>query len=187
MKILVTYSLIFVMLFCKAQEYPLNTFPDDVPTGSYMKDLNNELNQFVGTWKTNFNNRGITLIITKEEHKIFKQPKTTDVYYQDVLAINYVIKNSDGILLQDNNNVQQEYDKNAIFSMFVNGNVVNCYYMGTNCGVGWGTVNLKKINNTQISWTYLPNDIMLTTKNCSGNPDTTIYLPETKDLIFTKQ
>lgn len=49
---------VFVVLYKKAQQtYPLNTFPDDVPFGSYMKDLDNELLPFVGTWVSNFNKK----------------------------------------------------------------------------------------------------------------------------------
>ncbi|WP_284462470.1 DUF6705 family protein [Chryseobacterium sp.] len=179
---------IFAVVSCKAQQtYPLNTFPDDVPSGSYMKDLANELAFFTGTWVTSFNGKNITLIITKQEHKMFKAPKSTDYHYQDILNVRYIVKNSNGVLLQDNNNVQNEYDKNAIISMYINNNIVNFYYTGTHCGIGWGTINLQKTNNTQISWSYEPNVTVLTTKNCPGNPDLTIYLPETKDLIFTKQ
>lgn len=185
------YSLIFGLLlsfpFFKAQQtYPLNTFPDDVPSGSYMKDLDNELIPFVGTWVADFGGKTISLLITRQERKIFKMPKTSDFYYQDALNINYTVKGSNGVELQNNNNVQYEYDRKAITSMFINNGIVNFYYTGTNCGVGWGSINLKKISNTEVSWTYLPNDTVLTTKNCQGNPDITIYLPETKNLIFTK-
>jgi hypothetical protein len=187
MKYILIISFLTIFHLYNAQIYPLNTFPDDVPVESYMKDLDNELTPFVGIWKTNYNGNTIILTIKKEEHKAFKIPQSSYFYYQDALVINYTIQNSNGIMLQNNNNVQHEYDKNAIVSMYVNNSIVNLYYIGTNCGVGWGTINLKKMNNTQISWSYYPNDTVLTTKNCPGNQDTTIYLPETKDLIFTKQ
>jgi len=187
MKYILIISFFTAFHLFKTQTYPLNTFPDDVPVESYMKDLDNELTPFIGTWKADYNGKTITLTIIKEEHKTFKIPRSSYSYYQDVLVVNYTVQNSNGTLLQNNSNVQHDYDKNAIVSMFVNNSIVNLYYTGTNCGVGWGTINLKKISNSQISWSYYPNDTVLTTKNCSGNQDTTIYLPETKDLLFTKQ
>ena len=61
---------------------------------------------------------------------------------------------------------------------------VGLSYGGTNCSVGNGLIILKKINSTQLSWEYRP-DTTVFTNPCPDN--TTIYLPETKDLIFTKQ
>ena len=60
-------------------------------------------------------------------------------------------------------------------------------YNGTNCGVGWGRIILKKISDNQLNWTYYPNSSVLTNINCPGNPDTNVYLPITENLIFTKQ
>jgi len=51
----------------------------------------------------------------------------------------------------------------------------------------WGSIELKKISSTQISWEYRPNDIILDDSKCPLGTDIKIYLPETKDLIFTKQ
>ncbi len=41
--------------FCLSQEYPLD-YKEDVPNGAYYKDLNNELNKYVGVWNTIFLN-----------------------------------------------------------------------------------------------------------------------------------
>lgn len=179
----------FILSFvsCKAQQtYPLNTYPDDVPAGSYLKDLNNELNPYVGSWNASFNGKTINIIISKNEHHLFKRDLTT-IFYQDALIVKFIVKNSSGLVLQNNSNTQSEVDRNFITSTSTRNNHVFLYYNGTNCGVGWGEIELKKLQANQISWSYRPNDTVLTTKNCPGNQDTTIYLPETKDLIFTKQ
>lgn len=108
-------------------------------------------------------------------------------YYLDALIIKYIIKNSTDTILQDTTNNTTVI--NSLYSIATKpqfGQVI-LSYSGTNCMVGWGKVNLKKINANQISWEYLPNDIVLSDERCLGNPDLTIYLPETKDLIFTKQ
>ncbi|SHG35110.1 hypothetical protein SAMN05421866_0140 [Chryseobacterium oranimense] len=172
---------------CKAQQvYPLNTYPDDVQPGSYLKDLSNELDPYIGTWKSTVNGRNIIVTITKHEHYLFKRDLTT-TFYQDALLIKYIITDLSGAVLQSNTNAQSEADRNFITSVSVKDNIVSLYYNGTNCGVGWGEILLKRINTSTISWSYYPNDSVLTTKNCPGNQNTTIYLPETENLIFTKQ
>lgn len=60
-------------------------------------------------------------------------------------------------------------------------------YDCTNCGIGWGQINITKINATQISWEYLPNSLIIDSATCPPSTDKTVYLPVTKDLIFTKQ
>ncbi|MDR2235230.1 MAG: hypothetical protein LBE92_03825, partial [Chryseobacterium sp.] len=78
---------------------------------------------------------------------------------------------------------------NFIYSIGTKPNInsIVFIYSGTNCGVGWGKILLKKLNATEVSWTYRANSLVITDQNCPGNPDLTIYLPVTKDLIFTKQ
>ncbi|KMQ68685.1 hypothetical protein ACM39_05155 [Chryseobacterium sp. FH2] len=177
---------IFVVLFCKAQQiFPLNTALNDIPANAYIKDSNNELAPYTGIFRANFQGKDITLYITKIENKLQKSSQKN--YYSDVLDIKYIVKNSSGIVLQDtkNNNISQidlfsigtkPYDNSAIF-----------FYSGTNCSVGWGKIILKKINATQLSWEYRPNDIILDSSKCPSGTDINIYLPETKGLIFTKQ
>ncbi|WP_106915349.1 DUF6705 family protein [Chryseobacterium aurantiacum] len=181
---------IFAVFSCKAQQtYPLNTFPDDVPSGSYMKDLANELVFFTGTWVTNFNGKNITLFITKEDYKYFEL--YTKNYYQDIISIKYTIKNSSGTIIQNtqNMNFQPNQIMHTIYSMGTrpSQNAAILDYGGTNCSVGNGKIILKKLNATQISWEYIPNSTIIDRSKCPVGTDINIYLPETKDLIFTKQ
>ncbi|GAB0156891.1 hypothetical protein CHRYSEOSP005_21580 [Chryseobacterium sp. Alg-005] len=184
-KILFALTLFIILMSCKAQTLPLNTSFLDIPNGAYVKDTNNELNPYVGIYKTNFNGNEVTLFITKQEHKLEESSQKN--YYMDALVIKYIVKNSSGIILQDtqNNNLNIA----ALYSIDIDSveNTINFVYTGTNCNVGFGGIKLKKINPTQISWEYRPNDITTTADKCPPTLDTTIYLPETKDLIFTKQ
>ncbi|PVV53403.1 hypothetical protein DD829_18985 [Chryseobacterium sp. HMWF035] len=164
----------------------MNTFLDDIPANAHVKDLNNELNPYIGIYKASYLGKEITLYITKVDDRL--EERSNKNFYRDALVIKYIVKNSSGIVLQDtqnnaNLNIElfstriRSYDNSVIF-----------YYSGTNCGVGWGNVFLKKINATQISWLYEPDDLMILPGQCPGNPDLTIYLPETENpLIFTKQ
>lgn len=179
-------GLISSFLSCKAQQYPLNTDYDEVPDYSYLKDLNNELDPYIGTYKTNYNGKEVILYITKVNDKLEKRPQK--VFYRDVLTIKYIVKNSSGTILQDTQNVNVQNNSISSYRIRSYDNSVILYYEGTNCRVGWGNIYLKKINATQISWLYQPTDRVILPGQCPGNPDLKIYLPETENpLIFTKQ
>ena len=181
--------LIFTMsLSCKVQqEYPLNSNLFELPQNSYFKDLNNELNPYIGTYKASFNGKQITLYITKETKKYFD--RISYKFYKDVLSVRYIVQNSSGQILQStqNQNFTPDQVLYTIYSVVVTNNNVSFTYGGTNCSVGNGSIILKKLNSTQLSWSYYPNDMVFVGNQCPSNLDITIYLPETENLVFTKQ
>lgn len=190
MKGLILFFGVLVVLSCKAQQtYPLNTDYTAIGDYSYLKDLNNELDPYIGTYKTSFNSEEITIFITKESHKLIELTKNK--FYRDVLSVRYIIKNSSGMILQDTQNMilQPNQSYFTIYSTRINPyhNLVMLNYSGTNCGIGWGSIYLKKLNATQISWTYNPNSSLVDSATCPPSTDKTVYLPVTNDLIFTKQ
>ncbi|MCJ7933132.1 MAG: hypothetical protein MUW56_05720 [Chryseobacterium sp.] len=184
LKITTILSLLFIIL-CKAQTLPLNTALYNIPQNAYLKETNNELIPYIGTYKATFQGNEIILYITKEENKLMDYGDQK--FYSDVLIIKYIVRNSNGVILQDTKN--SNIAKIELYSnhIYPNKNIIAFYYSGTNCGVGWGDIYLKKINSTQISWQYRPDDIILDDSKCPPGTDINIYLPETKDLIFTKQ
>ncbi|MEY8758886.1 DUF6705 family protein [Chryseobacterium tongliaoense] len=188
-KTLIFLSLLINILSCKAQEYPLNIDFRNIPNYSYLKDINNELTPFVGTYQGQFNGNQITLFVTKESHKLIDY--VDQKFYRDVLPIRFIVKNASQVVLQDtkNMNFQSNQVQHTIYSTIINPyqNLLMLTYGGTNCGVGWGSIRLKKLNATQISWEYRPNDMILDSSKCPDSTNINIYLPETKDLIFTKQ
>lgn len=185
--IILTSTLFFTITFisCSAQIYPLNTDYETIPDNSYLKDLNNELTPYVGIYKTNFNNNEVSLLITKVDKKF--ENSVNKKYYMDILSVKYIIKDSFGRILQDTQN--ELTNSNIIESMATSSEkgIVYLSYSGTKCNVGWGKIILKKMNTTQISWSYYPNSSVLTDKNCPGNPDVNVYLPVAENLIFTKE
>ena len=91
------------MVSCKSQQIlPINTALDNIPNNAQVKDLNNELNPYIGTYKANFEGNEITLFITKEENKLEK--RVSKQFYRDALIIKYIIKNTNGLILQDTQN-----------------------------------------------------------------------------------
>ncbi|WP_288459881.1 DUF6705 family protein [uncultured Chryseobacterium sp.] len=183
-KILSILLMTFLIVSCKGQQYPLNTNYEEVPNNAYLKDLNNELNPYIGIYKANFEGNEITLYITKEENKLEK--RVSKQFYRDALIIKYIIKNTNGLILQDTQNNNDSNNKLHSTKIRVSQNSVDLNYSGTNCGVGWGIIKLKKLNLTQISWDYNPNSTSVG-DDCPANADKTVYLPETDNLIFTKQ
>lgn len=84
MKNITLLILLIISISCKAQQtYPLNTNFEEIPQGSYIKDLKNELNPYMGEYKANFQGNEIKLFISKETMKYIKSLKI----YQDVLSI----------------------------------------------------------------------------------------------------
>lgn len=197
MKITKNFKFIFILYFfglisCKAQQIlPLNTSDYSASESSYFKDLNNELNPYIGTWKSNFQGKSITLIITKELERPYIEWNKN--FYADVLIIRYTIKDSNGNELQTTLASQFTVGgnvKNLMMSVGTNirgNNEVDIVYAGGNCGVGGGEISLKQINSSQIYWSYYPGVTALNDITCPPNLDYHIYLPETENLVFTKQ
>ncbi|ANF51848.1 hypothetical protein A0O34_15605 [Chryseobacterium glaciei] len=188
-KTIILFSFFISFFSCKAQEHPLNTDFRNLPDYSYLRDLNNELNPYIGTYTSTYNGNNITIYINKQEKKL--KSFGSQKFYKDVLSIKFIVKNSSGNVLQDTQNMNFDINqiRHTIFSTMINPyhNLVMFSYGGTNCGVGWGSIYLKKLNLNQLSWEYRPNDMILDSSKCPNGTNINIYLPETKDLIFTKQ
>jgi PBP1b-binding outer membrane lipoprotein LpoB len=61
-------SLLLIILFissCKAQNAPLYRIDRDNPEGTHFKDLDNDLSDFVGTWKWQSNDSIVTIEFQK--------------------------------------------------------------------------------------------------------------------------
>src|SRR6218665_3237492 len=186
-KIILIFALILGIAACKAQTYPLNTFFEDVPEYSYMKDLDNVLSPYVGIYKATYNGNETTLYITKED-KMPRASSRNKKYYEDVLHIKYTVKNlSTGAVLQDTQNTNTQDNKITSIGILVfDNNAIDLIHYGAGCGLGGGDVKLKKPAENQISWSFSPESTMMLPGQCT-NVDKKIYLPEAANLIFTKQ
>ncbi|QIY92483.1 DUF6705 family protein [Chryseobacterium gallinarum] len=189
MKNIIFISSILLIFSCKAQQqtFPLKTYAESVPVGSYFKDLNNELDFYTGTWTAIFQDKSITLKIVKqlkEPVKFFNKN-----YYRDQLFVRYEVKKN-GVILESTLDKSFTNDsKLSVKSAYPdeNGNKVTLLFSGGNCSVGIGTIVFKKINSTQFYWGYYPGTTTRIDTLCPPNNDYTIYLPETENLVFTKQ
>lgn len=183
-KTIILFIFIISTLSCKAQ-LPLMTALSNIPQNAYVKDTNNILSPYTGIYKASYQGNEITLFIDKEENKFMDYGNKK--FYRDALNVKYIVKNASGAVLQDiKNNSSNKIEFYSTIPRSIDNSII-FYYSGTSCGVGWGDIYLKKINATQLSWEYRPDDIILDDSRCPPGTDITIYLPETKDLIFTKQ
>ena len=178
----------FSIINCKAQNFPLITFPDDIPINSHIKDLDNEYDSYIGSWNVSTGGKTITLKITK----VLDKPRTSvdRPYFSDVLIVQHKIVDASGNIVEDF--ISPNIDDFKIISTLYSKNqqLVRLAYSGTQCGVGSGFISIKLINPNQFEWTYNPNATKLTPKSCPNYPlgGISINLPyEPKNLVFTKQ
>ncbi|WP_439480392.1 DUF6705 family protein [Chryseobacterium aquaticum] len=79
MKNIITILLLLITNIVFSQTYPLNTLAGDVPDNAYIKDLNGELDPYIGIWKGTW--EGKTLIL--EFKKIKDYTAGNHPYYKD--------------------------------------------------------------------------------------------------------
>ncbi len=192
MKKIILLLLIFITITCKSQSvYPLDTYPGDVPPNSYIKDIYNELNPYIGIWKADYNGKRITLDITKEIHKTFKRPDFVTTFYNDALIIKYsvdeIVMSGLALHFADNFSSTDDTSQNFIASFSKSQYGLKLFYTGTNCGVGYGEIILKLQSSNQFNWSFHPESTIITTENCPPGSDLAVHLPVTDNLIFTKQ
>ena len=177
-------------LSCKAQQIvPLNTYANSIQNNDYLKDLNNELDFFIGTYQTHYQGNTYTLYITK----IIKQPFYDGVstnYFQDVLSMRYTIKNSNGQTIEDTQNMTFAPNQRD-FTIYSSANhdsskFVGFIYGGIGCGIGSGRIIFKHISGNQFSFKYKPGEYPYPF-NCPNLTENDVKLPAVvDDIIFTK-
>ncbi|TXE17647.1 hypothetical protein ES692_08770 [Psychroserpens burtonensis] len=80
-----TISVLLLALSCKAQSpiVPLDTYIHEIADNSYVKDIDNELNKFIGTWVFSDGNSSFTLVLQKQIQTF------NDDYYEDYMIGEY--------------------------------------------------------------------------------------------------
>lgn len=99
------------LISCKAQIIAVedyNDYPNDIPDGAYIKDINNVLPKFVGAWKGSFNDKNYEFEITKEtisylgikEDQLLMRYKITDNLGNEI-ENTLSLPNDDGYVMQN--------------------------------------------------------------------------------------
>ena len=162
--------------------YPLDTSPYFIEDEAYLKDTDNELNKYEGTWA--FSQNGINMTIKLDKILWYKDiPK----YYKDVVNGNYkLIEN--GVVIYDDLSDSVSDVSNIIGSTLSNDDQ---YYILTfwdrqNCDIT-GTIRIKiDANNPDILHWQMYNDeqgvIFLSDCPQAADPDFDLSLP--KNMIL---
>ena len=117
-----TYKLLllFIIIFssCKAQNAPLYQMDSDLPEGTHFKDLNNNLSDFVGTWKWESNDSIVTIDFQKWEDVFFEDTNQ----YEDMLVGSYKLTVNGTVILDYLS--QLEDNSIYIYDHYLAGNTV---------------------------------------------------------------
>ena len=189
-KIIVLGCVLLFVMSCKAQTIvPIekaidyrNTV-DGIPDNTYLKDVNNLLSKYVGTWKGIYAGKTYTFFTTKYAY-------TFDKVTYDILLMRYLITSSDGTILEDTRSLPNDgtyviegdyFTKDATYY------VLNFTGKNAQCG-NQGTVyiRMKNTENTQMSLTFEPNKIMISKDTCPGLKLAEQILPR-NGMRLTKQ
>ncbi len=145
--------ILFIVCFinCKAQQQIVPLETKGIPVkNTYYKDLNNDLDPYIGTWKGVFENK--IFIITFSKYKNFN---SLYEYYKDRLVGKYKMLDSNGNELYSTYNLTDE-DAKVISMGFVGSNNLNKLSLsfGDICIDGEIHISFNNIQKTQIYWKY---------------------------------
>jgi hypothetical protein len=188
-KILILGFIILSNLSCKAQTIlQLEEVAKYLDSGNgipknitYIKDVNNILDKYVGTWKGTYNNRNY-------EFRILKITNKTGRITEDRLLMRYVISDSNGTIIEDTRALSDTnpyviegdyWEKSSYF----------LYYIGKEslCGQkGHIIIDIQpNSNNSKMRLFFMEQQEILSLKDCpNGNA---VQVMPVNDLILTKQ
>lgn len=186
-------SLIFLLLLlvqmgsCQTPILPLSTY-EHIPNGAYIKDVNNELLHYIGTWEGVLNNKKYTFEFVKFESHF------NNLFYKDELLCKFKVTDlSTGNILYNDLNIYN-YDGYKIYALTPpHRGMLHCIFTDTNENCN-NTLEfyLRNINGQSNKLTYCyfryTDEWGILGNGCPNYEDRMtipIYLP-TEDLILTK-
>lgn len=192
MKNIFKYLIIFAAISCKSQVtaiVPLSSY--EYPNGAYVKDLNNELDYYVGTWQGISNNKKYIFEFVKFTQHL-RGLVNENYYYEDELKGKLkVIDLQTNQVLYDNLNVTNYDDylilglskRNGMFSFMYRDKPEKCYLTAE--------FSLRRINGqpNKLTYCYFALNGFTGLENCimyQNIHDVPMFLPK-EELILTKQ
>lgn len=188
-KLLILGFIILSNLSCKSQTIlPLeevknyinseNGIPKNI---TYIKDVNNILDKYVGTWKGTYYSRNY-------EFRILKITNKPGRITEDRLMMRYVISDSNGTIIEDTRALP-DTNPYVIEGDYVDGSFYELYYSGKEslCGQrGSIIIDIQpNSNNNVMRMLFLPQQEILSLKDCPNGSATQIM--PLNNLILTKQ
>jgi hypothetical protein len=186
MKKIFTLIALQSVFFSCAQTYPLNTY-SDVPNDAYIKDINNELVPYVGTWNGTWNNK--TLSVQFKRIKKYQNYDNNNPYYQDVLIGKFKVSDSSGNILFDNTNLPDNDTKIDGLRFITQPNIrYKLYYFDNDiCGMS-GDIYINLINgsSSQLNWKFVDTTDIITS-DCPYNNTNPFPQPLPANIMLIKQ
>ncbi len=190
-KIILLGCILIIAISCKAQIIvPVEKSLDyriagnGIPEGTYLKDVNNLLSKYVGTWKGDYAGKNYTFYITKYTYKPFK------VTY-DLLLTRYLITSSNGTILEDTrsaSNTDTYVIKGDYFSKDLASYASNYFGKNSQCGnKGLVFIRIKNNTNTLMSVAFEPDKIFMSEDTCPGLKYAELTFPKNDVIMLTKQ
>lgn len=189
-KIMILGCMLLFTMSCKAQTIvPVEKAIDyrragnGIPDDTYLKDVNNLLAKYVGTWKGTYGGKNYTFYITKSTSKL-------DKVTRDELLTRYLITSSNGTILEDTRNLPDTSPyviEGAYFGKDLASYASNYFGKNSQCGnKGTVFIRMKNATNTQMLVTFEPAKIMISEDTCPGLKLAELTLPR-DGLRLTKQ
>jgi hypothetical protein len=181
------------VLNCKAQILPVEDVYDyleageGVPEGiTYIKDVNNLFDEFIGVWELNYDDKIFELYITE-----YLDIRNDGNRQEDMLLIRYRITDNFGNIIIDTTLLPDDDLKNMQGRYFLEGGDV---YLATffgpnfNCGEYADVIMYiddNSLGGNQMVFHLRPNPRGIDPNECTGSWEWSF--PKTTYLIFTKQ
>jgi len=191
-KIFSIITILLSSLLFSQQVYSLNANGADAPNNSYFKDLNGELNPYIGLWKGNWNGKIVFLELKKQKYFLGINGKGI---YKDMILGERKIVNTNSIIEVDkitNFDNNQFHEFSGIHKKFDSSQSPQLYFAPDNMCGKTANLDVTFLNaaKTQMSLhlIYNPSTIDDTcpyyNSVIQGN-DFPINFP--KDIVLTKQ
>lgn len=170
-------------------EIPLRSITSSIPENQcyYRKDTNNELNDYIGTWKARWDNKTIFIYIKKITNKydnIFK-------FNRDFLIIKFKTLDISGAVLFDNTLLSDEQAKIVGLNFIKADDRYGFVYIDPDlCDTsGEVRINFNNPTKTQLQWSYFQNKYEWLDSDCFfyNYPPDQLPNPLPKTAIFIKQ
>ncbi len=183
MKKIFLFIVLFLFISFKAQTYPLRTYYD-TPNGSYLKDTNNELSAYEGTWKGSWNNK-VIYITFKKNNYFYKE---TLGCYIDILVGKFKVTDDYGNVFFDNTYLSDSDSKLKGGTFRKKDDKYSLIYSDSEiCGLnGFIQINFTDSNKTKLAWKFNEGNFIIT-KDCPYYNSPEFPQPLPKEIILTKQ
>ncbi|MCU7613542.1 hypothetical protein N0B16_03750 [Chryseobacterium sp. GMJ5] len=184
-KFIILITLHSIFLSC-AQIYPLNTYTD-VPDNAYIKDINNELVPYEGTWSGVWDNK--TIYISFKRIKKYQNYDPNNPYYEDLLVGKFKVLNSAGLILYDNTILPDDNTKIKGLRFITQPTVrYKLYYFDSDiCGItGDIYINFVNTNFTQLNWKFVDTTDIIDS-SCQYYDTNPFPQPLPTNIVLTKQ